>query len=47
MIMKKLVLPKIESNERTPLVDQLIEIINHQKQDIEKLIEEVKRLKGQ
>lgn len=43
---RKLELPKIEPYERTPLVDQLIEIINQQKQELDKLAEEIKRLKG-
>jgi hypothetical protein len=42
----KLQLPKILPHERTSLVDQLIDIINQQKQQIDILIEEVKRLKG-
>ena len=42
---RKLVMPKIQIHERTPLVDQLVEIINQQKQQIDLLSEEVKRLK--
>lgn len=42
---RKLKIPKIQSHERTPLVDQLVEIINKQKQQIDVLSEEVKRLK--
>ena len=38
-------MPEIQMHERTPLVDQLVEIINQQKQQLEVLGEEVKRLK--
>ena len=45
MLIRKLKIPEIEIHERTPLVDQLIEIINKQQEQIDVLCEEVKRLK--
>lgn len=45
MLIRKLKIPVIAEYERTPIVDQLIEIINKQQEQIEALSEEVKRLK--
>jgi hypothetical protein len=44
-MVKNLEIPQILAYERTALVDQLVEIINHQKQQIEVLAEEIRRLK--
>ena len=42
----KVDLPEIQAHERTPLVDQLIDIINQQNHRIDILMDEIKRLKG-
>lgn len=46
MMTEKLTLPTIHENEQTPLVEQLLGIITKQGQQIDILIEEVRRLKG-
>jgi Transposase IS66 family len=46
MIIKPINLPIIQSNEHTPLVDRLLEIIEEQQGQLETLKQEVDRLKG-
>ena len=40
-------IPEIGSEERTPLVVQLLEIIQHQQEEIQRLRDEIAKLKGQ
>ena len=42
-----LMVPKIPEQERTPVVAQLLEIIDHMQEEIQKLKDEIARLKGQ
>jgi hypothetical protein len=43
---RKLQLPEITMRERTPLVDQLLDIIDQQQKQLDTLKEEIERLKG-